>query len=325
MFAAAVSRAVGMFGLCLSVAVMSAPVQHQVEAYAIRPISPLPEVDSTLVAMGRELFADPRLSSNDSVACISCHPLHRGGADGLDRSIGVDGRVGVINAPTVFNAVFNVGQFWDGRAATLAEQVDGPVHNPVEMNGDWPTIVAKLRRDTALRTAFETRFSDGLTAANISLAIAEYEKTLVTPDGLFDQFLAGNTQALSSQQLLGWQLFNDYGCISCHQGTNVGGNMYERMGIFVDYFAERGNITQQDYGRYNVTADPEDRFEFKVPGLRNVALTAPYFHDASAKDLESAVTVMARVQLGRQLTDHETAAIVSFLETLTGVYREFTE
>lgn len=287
---------------------------------AMQALLPLPAAapqDIRRVALGERLFFDPRLSADHSISCATCHRLERGGADGMSVSIGIGGARGAINAPTVFNSAYSFAQFWDGRAATLEEQAAGPIHNPSEMGSSWAIVVERLNTDTTLREAFAKAYPDGVTAANVADAIASFERTLVTPDAPFDRYLAGDRLALSPLAVDGYHRFRDYGCISCHQGRLLGGNMYQKFGVFRDYFAGRA-LTTADLGRYNVTGREEDRHVFKVPTLRNIALTAPYFHDASTDSLAVAVTTMGRYQLGRELSPDDVKAIVAFLESLTG-------
>ena len=283
------------------------------------PIQPIPlraNLDPKRVALGKRLFSEPRLSADDTVPCSLCHNLKKGGADHLPLSEGVGGLMGSVNSPTVFNSAFNFKQFWDGRAETLEEQIDGPLHNAKEMATSWPETVAKLSADTSYVSQFQDTYASGITEANIKDAIATFERSLFTPNARFDQYLRGDTTALSAKEVEGYNLFTDLGCVVCHQGINVGGTLFQKMGKMADYFEGR-EITQADLGRYNVTGKERDRFVFKVPGLRNVELTAPYFHDGSAATLEEAVLVMARVQLGFELSPNEVDALVAFLNTLT--------
>jgi cytochrome c peroxidase len=285
------------------------------------PIQPIPlehGQDLARAEIGRRLFHDPRLSANNSVSCASCHDLARGGADGRDRSTGFSGLRTGVNAPSVLNAALNFRQFWNGRAATLEEQVDSVVRNPVEMGSKWADVVTKLAQDGSYKTVFGRAYKDGVTAANIQNAIATFERTLTTPNSRFDNYLRGNPQAITEQEKSGYAKFKQYGCVACHQGVNVGGNMFQKFGVMGDYFAARGHITEADLGRYAVTHDPADKHVFKVPSLRNVALTAPYFHDGSAKTLEEAVDVMFKYQLGRTASREDKGDIVKFLQTLTG-------
>ncbi len=285
---------------------------------------PLPddvEQNSEKVALGERLFHDVRLSSNNTISCLSCHDLTMGAADHRAHSIGVNGAIGDINAPTIFNSGFNFVQFWDGRAESLEEQIEGPLNNPKEMASNWPQVLNKLAKDQTYPAQFLKLYDDGIKIANIKEAIATFERSLVTPNSRFDQFLRGNPKALSAQEKQGFELFQSYGCSSCHQGINLGGNMFEKMGLMGDYFAKRGNPTKADNGRFNVDHKEHSRHEFKVPSLRNIALTAPYFHDGSAQTLQQAVSVMIEFQLGRVIPTADEKAICAFLESLTGEYK----
>jgi len=285
------------------------------------PIQPIPlrtEIDRNKAVLGKTLFEDPRLSRDNTISCVSCHSLDQGGVDRRTFSIGVNSAVGAVNAPTVFNSGFNFKQFWDGRAATLEDQIDGPVQDASEMGSTWSEVIAKLRAAPDYPAAFNSIYADGINAGNIKDAIAAFERSLSTPNARFDRYLRGDDGALTNAEKQGYQIFKSYGCASCHQGVNIGGNMFQTFGVMADYFADRGNITRADLGRLNVTGDPNDRYVFKVPSLRNVALTAPYFHDGSMTRLEDAVEVMGEYQLGRHLSRDEVALLVSFLNTLTG-------
>jgi cytochrome c peroxidase len=285
---------------------------------------PLPQslaLDVDKVALGARLFHDQRLSDDDSVSCASCHPLSAGGMDGLHRSVGVRGGEGGINAPTVFNSGLNFAQFWDGRAPSLEAQIEGPVNHPLEMASNWMQVLSKLGRDTDFTRDFRRIYAEGMTVTTIKDAIATFERSLVTPDSRFDRFLRGDAQAVTEDEKAGYALFQSYGCSSCHQGVNLGGNMYEKMGLMGDYFADRGNPKPEDLGRFNQTKNPENMHEFRVPSLRNVALTAPYFHDGSAQTLEQAIEVMVKYQLGRPMEPAEVHSIAAFLRSLTGTYQ----
>jgi cytochrome c peroxidase len=285
------------------------------------PIKPVPltaNQDPDRAQLGRQLFHDARLSANGRVSCSSCHDPAHGGADNRDRSLGFAGQPTEVNAPTVLNASLNFKQFWNGRADSLEQQIDSVVQNPVEMGSKWVDVVAKVSHDTNYAQRFATSYKDGVTRENIQNAIATYERTLLTPDSRFDKYLRGQANALSPEEKAGYIKFKQYGCISCHQGVNVGGNMFQKFGVMGDYFAERGTPADADMGRYLVTREEDDKHVFKVPSLRNVALTAPYFHDGSAKTLDAAVDVMFRYQLGRVASAQDKAAIVKFLGTLTG-------
>ncbi|KPA53178.1 cytochrome-c peroxidase [Photobacterium lucens] len=290
---------------------------------AVQPISTTFKVDDAKVKLGEELYHDKRLSGNNTVACSTCHSLTTGGVDHLDTSTGINGAKGPINAPTVFNAVFNIHQFWDGRAKDLQEQAGGPPMNPKEMGaGSWQHIIDKLDKDSALKAQFDALYpKQGISEYSITNAIAEFEKTLVTPNSRFDKFLKGDKTALTQEEQEGYALFKANKCQTCHTGQSMGGLSYEVMGLKGDYFGNRGNVTDVDNGRFNVTKDQNDMHRFKVPTLRNVALTAPYFHDASAKTLEQAVDDMALYQVGVKLSQSDINKITAYLKTLTGEYQ----
>ena len=284
----------------------------------IQPIEPLSGLDPRKVELGRKLFHDPRLSHDNQLSCANCHDLTTGGTDRRVRSIGINGAVGVINAPTVLNSGFNFSQFWDGRAGTLEKQIDGPLQSNIEMGSTWPEVIEKLEHSHEYVQAFQQIYGDEIQSDHVRDCIAEFERSLSTPNSRFDRYLRHEAGALTSQEEEGYKLFKSFGCASCHQGVNIGGNMYQKLGIMAPYFTDRGHITKADLGRFNVTGDPRDMYMFKVPSLRNVELTAPYFHDGSAATLADAVRMMAKYQLGRHLTDQEVELMVDFLKTLTG-------
>jgi cytochrome c peroxidase len=286
---------------------------------AVEPLLPLDplEVNMEKAMLGRGLFHDTRLSGDGTISCATCHSLDHGGAEPRRTSTGIRGQVGPINSPTVFNAALNFKQFWDGRAADLEEQAAGPVANPIEMGATWDQVLASLGEDDQFEAAFTAVYADGITQANVTDAIAEYERLLITPSP-FDRYLRGETEAISAVAREGYETFKSVGCTACHTGQNVGGTMFQKMGLVRDYFSDRGDPTDADLGRFNVTQAESDRHFFKVPTLRNVALTAPYLHDGSQETLADAVRVMGRYQLGRDLTDAQIGSIVAFLESLTG-------
>lgn len=307
-------------GLGLAVALGLGAAQPALAAPLDEPLTPLPPVprlDAATVELGRQLFNEKRLSVNGSLSCASCHRLETGGADDKPFSLGFDGQPVKLNTPTVFNASLNFKQFWNGRVDTLEAQIEQVVISPAEMGSDWKTVVANLTAIPQYHAAFAQVYPDGVTAANVQNALATYERTLLTPNSRFDQYLQGNTEILTLEEKYGYQRFKEYGCIACHQGLNIGGNMFQKFGVMDDYFKDRP-AAETDLGRYLVTHDEEDRNVFKVPSLRNVAVTAPYFHDASAKTLEDAVDVMFRFQLGRVPSAEDKDQIIKFLKTLTG-------
>jgi cytochrome c peroxidase len=279
-----------LFALCLSAG--AAPLDEP-----LKPLPTVPRQNPLRVELGRQLFNETRLSVNGSLSCASCHRLENGGADNKAFSIGFAGLPVTINTPSVFNAV---------------------VQSPSEMGSNWEHVVQTLTADTAYQTSFANAYPDGVTMNNVQNALATYERTLISANSRFDQYLQGNTDILTLDEKYGYQRFKDYGCIACHQGVNIGGNMFQKFGVMGDYFKVRGNPTEADLGRYLVTKDEEDRNVFKVPSLRNVAVTAPYFHDGSATTLEDAVDVMFKFQLGRIPSADDKTLIIKFLKTLTG-------
>ena len=288
----------------------------------VRPIAQKLEYDEAKAALGFALFHDTRLSVDNTVSCASCHALETAGVDNHQYSHGVNDQLGGVNAPTVYNAVYNFVQFWDGRAATLADQAAGPPLNPVEMASEsFDQIIAKLKTDKKFVREFNAVYPDGLTAANLTDAIEQFERTLVTPNSAFDKWLRGDDAAISAEELEGYELFKKYDCATCHVGPNLGGLSYELMGLRRHYFAERGlELTHEDNGRFKETQQERDRHRFKVPGLRNVEHTWPYYHDGTRETLEEAVRDMGLYQSGVELTASETDKITAFLKTLTGEY-----
>ncbi len=256
------------------------------------------DINKAKAEIGRKLFHDPRLSVNNAVSCASCHVLATGGDDGLALSIGVSGAPTSRNSPSVFNLENHVGYFWDGRAATLDEQIDGPIHHPDEMGETWDTIIKKISADAALSADLNRHFG-AISATSIKASIVEFERSLVTNDSPFDRYLAGAEDALEPEAVRGLARFVDYGCASCHQGPTIGGNLYQYFGVYLD------------------TDEKTPREKLKVPSLRNVEHTAPYFNDGREPTLEGAVRTMASAQLGRGLTQEEVDEIVSFLHSLS--------
>jgi len=281
------------------------------------PITPLaaPAVTNpALVELGKTLFFDPRLSKSGSISCNSCHNLVLGGVDNLQSSIGHGWKMGPINSPTVLNSKFNIAQFWDGRAKDLTEQAGGPVANPGEMAGNHELAVSVIRSIPGYAPLFKAAYKDEtVTMGKIQSAIAAFEDTLVTPGSRFDRWLEGDDKALDGEELAGYTHFKDRGCIGCHNGPAVGGNSFQKFGLVKPFVTE-----SKAQGRFDVTKVEADRNMFKVPTLRNVELTYPYFHDGSVWDLEQAVTLMGRHQLGIEIKTAEAKQIAAFLRTLTG-------
>ena len=289
----------------------------------VRPIDEYVAHDPAKAALGFDLYHDKRLSVDNTVSCASCHDLATAGVDNHQYSHGVNDLMGGVNAPTVYNAVYNFVQFWDGRAATLAAQAAGPPLNPVEMaSPSFESIVEKLNADKAFVKAFKAVYPEGISEATITDAIEHFERTLVTPSSRFDKWLRGDDAAITAEELEGYELFKKYDCATCHAGQNLGGLSYELMGLRKHYFEARGlEMTEEDNGRYKETKQERDRHRFKVPGLRNVEHTWPYYHDGTRETLEDAVRDMGTYQSGVELTDAETAKITAFLKTLTGEYQ----
>nr|VFK50623.1 MAG: cytochrome c peroxidase [Candidatus Kentron sp. TC] len=282
----------------------------------IEPIAPLSkkDLDWIQVELGKKLFFDPRLSKSGFISCNSCHNLGMGGTDNLKTSIGHGWHQGPINAPTVLNAGMNIAQFWDGRARDLKEQAGGPIANPGEMASSHALAVKVLASIPGYASEFKKVFgADGIDIDQVTGAIAEFEKTLVTPDSRFDQWLRGDRDAITDRELAGYNLFKESGCIRCHNGPAAGGASFQKMGLIKPYATRNGA-----QGRFDVTGEESDRFVFKVPVLRNVEMTYPYFHDGEAATLTEAVDIMGRLQVGRKFTADENARIVAFLKTLTG-------
>lgn len=299
--------------LALSISFATAALAAQ-RNEPIQPIEPAPVTDQAKVELGKQLFFDPRLSKSGFISCNSCHNLSMGGSDNLPTSIGHNWQEGPINSPTVLNSSLNLAQFWDGRAGDLQEQAGGPIANPMEMGFTHDLAVGVIESIPQYVESIKNVYKvDKITINEITDAIAEFEKTLVTPNARFDQWLKGDDKALTTYELEGYNLFKSVGCTACHNGVNVGGNSFQKMGLYEEYITK--NPAE---GVAGLSGEDTDRFKFKVPTLRNVELTYPYFHDGAYWKLEDAVDVMARLQLGRKLETDEIAKITAFLKTLTG-------
>ncbi|WP_274108175.1 cytochrome-c peroxidase [Pseudomonas putida] len=285
----------------------------------ITPVKPAVITNPAKVELGKKLFFDPRLSKSGFISCNSCHNLSMGGSDNLPTSIGHNWHEGPINSPTVLNSSMNIVQFWDGRAATLKEQAGGPIANPGEMGFTHDLAADVLRSIPQYREAFKAVYgNDNVNIDEITDALAAFEETLVTPNAPFDRWLKGDKSAISPTALKGYELFKNTGCVACHNGEAVGGNSMQKMGLVEPYVTK--NPAE---GIAGLTGKDADRMRFKVPTLRNVELTYPYFHDGAYWKLEDAVDVMARLQLGRKLNHEEVGQIVAFLKTLTGDQPDF--
>jgi len=305
------TRIVGLWLVALCLSGTYAVAQR---AEPIQPITPIRLPDTPIVELGRKLYFDPRLSKSGFISCNSCHNLSMGGSDNLTSSIGHNWQKGPINAPTVLNSSMNVAQFWDGRARDLKEQAGGPIANPGEMAFTHELAVGFIESIPQYVKEFESTFgSRKIDIDKVTRAIAAFEETLVTPNSRFDKWLLGDDQALSPGELEGYRLFKASGCTACHNGPAAGGLSFRKMGVVEPYRTD--NPAE---GRVAVTGRDADRFNFKVPTIRNVELTYPYFHDGAAATLTDAVEVMGRVQLGRRYAPEDNAMIVMFLKTLTG-------
>lgn len=299
-----------LFGLC----VLALPLLGAARDEPIKPIQPAVVTNAALVELGKQLYFDPRLSKSGFISCNSCHNLSMGGADNLPTSIGHGWQKGPINAPTVLNSSMSVAQFWDGRVRSLQEQAGGPIANPGEMALTHELAVDVVASIPEYVDQFQAVFgAPGVDIDGVTRAIAAFEETLVTPNSRFDKWLMGDAAALNAQELAGYRLFKASGCASCHNGPAAGGTSFRKMGVVEPY-----RTTNPSEGRVAVTGRDADRFNFKVPTIRNVALTYPYFHDGAAETLTEAVEVMGQIQLGQTFTADQNAQIVAFLGTLTG-------
>lgn len=280
---------------------------------AIQPIPRTMTIDKNWLILGKALFHSPLLSKDNSISCASCHMIDFGGDDGFPVSIGVNNAQGFRNSPTVLNASFNFRQFWDGRARSLTEQASGPIHNLVEMASSWAQIIPKLNNDSYFYKTFNNLSPSGITSDNILKAITIYEQSLITPNSPIDKYLLGDINAITKQQVRGLKLFINYGCATCHQGRNIGGNIFQKLGR-IDIIPKQ---LTSDFGRFEVTKIESDKYIFKVPTLRNIADTAPYFHNGAIDNLADAVRIMARTQLARELSEPEVEDIVALLQSFS--------
>lgn len=288
------------------------------------PIFPIPlttNLNPDKVKLGEILFNDRRLSLNNNLACASCHQLDSGGDDNRKFGVAHGNGTHIINTPTVFNSRYNFRQNWDGSVRSIAGQIDKVVHSHLEASTNWAELIGELRQDYELEKIFTGVYAEGITRDSFVDALTEFEKSLVTPNARFDQYLRGDDNAITAEEKQGYLLFKQLGCISCHQGINIGGNLFQKLGIFYNYFEARGHIQNADYGRMNVTGKHSDAHVFKVPSLRNVELTAPYLHDGTAKSLHEVVVIMGKTQLGIDIDTDNVELIVKFLRTLTGEYK----
>lgn len=299
--------------------------------YANEPIQPLPNTikyDREKALLGKKLYFDPILSKDNTISCASCHNLEQAGVDNLQFSYGIKGQKGIINTPTVLNSIFNFRQMWDGRTKTLAHQVQFPITNPVEMGNSFENLIKTLKKNSYYKKTFNDIYQNGITIENIGDALEEFQKTLITPSA-FDDYLRGNKNAITTNQKKGYELFYKKGCVSCHNGINIGGGLYAQFGLTDESIANKltnqstdNNASENRYdpnlGLYNITKNDFDKFYFKVPTLRNVALTYPYLHNGRIETLNEAISSIAKAQLGLDLTKEETLLIEEFLKSLNG-------
>jgi cytochrome c peroxidase len=307
---------VGLLRILLS-SFLANPV---VQADQAEPLVAVPMPASTpaaRTAIGERLFSDNRLSRDYTHACTTCHPLDRGGVDGLRAAPRPTPGPRLRNTPTIFNVSLNASFNWDGATTQLSDHTNLVITGLMGLT--WPELLSRLESDPIYSSAFRTAYDAGLTRATVIDAIVAFERTLVTPNARFDKFLGGDEGALSAREGEGYRRFKRYGCASCHQGANVGGNLFERFGVFEPM--EMTSVRDGDPGRLRITKVSRDEGVFRVPSLRNVAVTAPYFHDGRASTLADAVEIMGRHQLGRVLDPLDTQLLVDFLKTLTGEYR----
>ena len=315
---------------CTTIAVATAIYRYD-NILASEPVEVIPdyvETNPAKVALGKKMFNDTRISLDNTISCATCHVLEDGGADHADERVseGINGLQGTVNSPTVFNAVFNIDQFWNGRAHTLAEQAAAPPINPVEMGDQtWEQIIERLCQDASLVAEFKAIYpEEGLTEATVTDAIEEFEKTLITPNDKLDRYLKGDKNAMSAEELAGYQAFKANDCATCHYGKTLGGQSFELMSKYGDYFADRKQsrpdiaYNDDDNGLYSFTGKAEDMHKFKVPNLRNISKTAPYYHDGTIESLEEAVRLMFHYELGKTATDEQVASITTFLKALDG-------
>ena len=321
----------GLAGALAMIGLSSAAMAAQWQALPSKAPEPADNPTTPAkVELGKMLYHDPRLSSSGTVSCNSCHNVMAGGDDNRAGSVGVKGQVGGRSAPTVWNSAFNSVQFWDGRAESLEAQAKGPVTNPIEMGmKSWDDVVARLKEIAGYRAAFAKAFGseDAINVDNAAKAIAAYERTLITPNSPYDQYAQGKTSALTTEQARGMQTFAEVGCVSCHSGPAFNGpaqpqgtGFFMKFPTFPDAALEAKYGFEKDMGRFEATKNEADKHMYKVPTLRNIALTAPYFHNGKVMDLPSAVAVMGKTQLNKDLSEQQVKDIVAFLNALTGEF-----
>ncbi len=327
---AALASALLVLNVAASAVAADDPLMKQAQGlFQPIPMKPpaIKDVPATpaMVDLGKALYFDPRLSQSHNISCNTCHQVGLGGVDMLPTSIGHKWQRGGRNAPTVLNAVFNAAQFWDGRAADLKAQAGGPIQNPIEMGITHEHAIEMLKGIPGYAKLFEAAFPadrDRITMGNVVAAIAAFEATLITPNASFDKYLRGDANALTAEQKDGLKIFMEKGCAGCHAGINVGGQMYAPFGVIEKPGADF--LPPADKGRFEVTKTVSDEYVFRVPPLRNIEMTPPYFHTGKSWDLRQAVAVMGTSQLGQNLTDDEISKITAYLKSLTGEQPQVT-
>ena len=285
---------------------------------ALQPLPLISRIDTDWALLGKALFNSTLLSADNTISCASCHKVHDGGDDGFSVSTGIGNNTGSRNTPTILNASLNFRQFWDGRSNSLSKQIKQPIHNPIEMGSNFEQIINKLKAEPTFSKIFNKLDEKGVTENNIIKAIVTYEESLITNNSAIDNYLLGDKNALTVQQKRGLTKFKEFGCITCHQGQNIGGNLYQKLGRINDVPAH----LLKDGGRYNITHLERDLHVFKVPSLRNIALTAPYLHNGSIKTLPETVQLMGKLQLGITISDSDIADIVALLHSFSGEVAE---
>lgn len=315
-----------LFLSLLMVSLVSLPsLSFALQNMAISPVPPSPKEDKAKQALGKKLYEDTLFSSDHTLSCMHCHDLKKGGTDHLPRYIGINKKEGLVNTPTILNASLNYLQFWNAAANSLEAVLDAHVKDETIFANHWDTIVGRVQKNSDYSKDFIKTEWKEINETTIKKALISYINSLVTPEAPFDRYLKGETSALTPSAQKGYKLFQDYGCISCHQGPNMGGNIILPLGIYKSFFVEREKITSADLGYFTVTGKEKNKFEFKVPSLRNIALTGPYLHTGEVKTLEEIVSIMGIYQVGQPIPTHEIAYIVEFLESLTGVLPKHIE
>ncbi len=290
----------------------------RVDADRFSPIPQTLPLDAAKVALGKRLFEDKRISAQEKMACVECHLADKGGTDNHPLSMAINGELRSTNTPSIFNVGLLPKLGWIGTGSDLGDVAESIIKSKQGLATTLPEIVDKLGRIPEYRAQFSSIYKTTIKPEQVKDALAEYMKAQITPDSRFDQYLRGQADALTEQELEGYRLFKNYGCAACHNGMNLGGNMVAPFGVFGNYMLDHGDQGTTALGLYNKTKREEDKYVFRVPSLRNVALTEPYFHDGSAQDLTHAVDIMSRYMLGRKMPPRDIALIVKFLNTLTG-------